>query len=69
MFYVTKQCDVTARSMLFEFTQYKFTCYNNNRSFGVLLWEIFTYGRTPLADNSIEDIIDAAQNGSLYHTR
>ena len=41
----------------------------NYRSFGVLLWEIVTYGRTPLGDTSVEDIIDAAQNKTLDHER
>ena len=40
-----------------------------DRSFGVLLWEIVTYGQTPLSDTSVEDIVDAAQNSALCHAR
>ena len=39
------------------------------RSFGVLLWEIVSYGKPPLGDSSVEDIIDAAQKGDLRHAR
>ena len=39
------------------------------RSYGVLLWEIVSYGKTPLGDSSVEDIISAAQNRTLYHAR
>ena len=39
------------------------------RSFGVLLWEIVSYGRTPLDDAAMEDIVNAAQDGTLHHAR
>ena len=28
-----------------------------------------SYGKTPLGDSSVEDIINAAQNRTLYHAR
>ena len=40
-----------------------------SRSFGVLIWEIVTYAQIPLGDTSVEDIINAAQNKTLYHER
>ncbi len=43
-----------------------FFCF---RAYGVMIWEILTFGQQPLPDMSTQDIIDAAQNGHLQHTR
>ena len=37
-------------------------CY---RSYGVLLWEIVTYGEMPLEDMGLNDIVKAATNKTL----
>ena len=48
----------------------KTTCsFWNCRSFGVLLWEIVSYGGTPLDDVSMEGVVNAAENGTLRHAR
>ncbi len=39
------------------------------RAYGVTIWEILTLGQQPLSDMSTQDIVDAAQNGHLQHTR
>ena len=39
------------------------------RSFGILVWEIATYGKTPFKNLSVEDIIQMASDGSLKLTR
>jgi hypothetical protein len=46
-----------------------FTPCTDCRSFGVLLWEIVSYGRTPLDDVVMEDIVNAAQECTLCHAR
>ena len=40
-----------------------------NRSYGVVLWEITSYGDAPLDDKDANDIIEAAQDGILQHSR
>ena len=40
-----------------------------NRSYGVVLWEITSYGDAPLDDMEATDIIEAAQDGTLQHSR
>ena len=40
-----------------------------NRSYGVVLWEITSYGDTPLDDMEARDIVKAAQDGTLQHSR
>jgi hypothetical protein len=39
------------------------------RSYGVLLWEILTFGELPLADLKTSDIIDLAESHELLHPR
>lgn len=39
------------------------------RSYGVLLWEIVTYGELPLRSVSSEEIVNMAENRTLQHTR
>ena len=34
-----------------------------------MIWEILTFGQQALPDMSIQDIVDAAQNERLHHTR
>ena len=40
-----------------------------NRSYGVVLWEITSYGEASLNDMEANDIIEAAQDGTLQHSR
>ena len=40
-----------------------------NRSYGVVLWEITSYGDAPLDDMEAKDIVEAAQDGTLQHSR
>ena len=42
---------------------------NDGRSFGVVLWEIVTFGEIPLKGMSSHDIVSAAQDGVLCHSR
>ena len=37
------------------------------RSYGVLLWEIVTYGGVPLMGLSTDDVVEKAQNQTLSH--
>ena len=39
------------------------------RSYGVVLWEITSYGDAPLDDMEAKDIVEAAQDGTLQHSR
>ena len=39
------------------------------RSYGVVLWEITSYGDSPLDDMEAKDIVEAAQDGTLQHSR
>lgn len=39
------------------------------RSYGVVLWEIASYGDGPLDDMEANDIVEAAQDGTLQHLR
>ena len=39
------------------------------RSYGVVLWEITSYGDGPLDDMEAKDIVEAAQDGTLQHSR
>ena len=41
----------------------------SNRSYGVVLWEITSYGDAPLDDMEAKDIVEAAQDGTLQHSR
>ena len=41
-------------------------CY---RSFGILVWEVATYGKTPFSKIPAKDIVEMASNGSLKLTR
>lgn len=43
--------------------------YMHGRSYGVVLWEITSYGESPLDDMEAKDIVEAAQNGVLQHSR
>ena len=47
--------------------------YNNTlfcyRSFGILVWEVATYGKTPFSKTPTKDIVEMASNGSLKLTR
>ena len=45
-----------------------YTC-SHYRSFGILVWEVATYGKTPFHKVPAEDIIEMASNGSLKLTR
>jgi hypothetical protein len=38
-------------------------------AYGVLLWEITSYGSTPLNDYDAQGVVEMAQNGSLRHTQ
>ena len=40
-----------------------------HRSYGVVLWEITSYGGAPLDDMEAKDIVEAAQDGTLQHSR
>ena len=46
--------------------------YNNTlfccRSFGILVWEVATYGKTPFSKIPVKDIVEMASNGSLKLT-
>lgn len=48
---------------------YRYVIFYIYRSFGVLLWEVVTYGEAPLDKLSTEDIIERAERQSLIHTR
>ncbi len=39
------------------------------RSYGVVLWEIVSYGAEPLGGMEVQDIIEEAQTETLQHTR
>ena len=39
------------------------------RSYGVVLWEITSYGDAPLDDLEAKDVVEAAQDGTLQHSR
>ena len=39
------------------------------RSYGVLLWEIMTYGKAPLEGVGIQSIVDAAHDKTIHHAR
>ena len=39
------------------------------RSFGILVWEVATYGKTPFNKIPAKDIVEMASNGSLKLTR
>ena len=39
------------------------------RSYGVVLWEITSYGDAPLDGMEAKDIVEAAQDGTLQHSR
>jgi hypothetical protein len=39
------------------------------RSYGVVLWEITSYGDAPLDDMEANNIVEAAQDGTLQHSR
>ena len=39
------------------------------RSYGVVLWEITSHGDAPLDDMEAKDIVEAAQDGTLQHSR
>ena len=43
--------------------------YSYYRSFGILVWEVATYGKTPFHNVAAEDIIEMASHGSLKPTR
>ena len=40
-----------------------------SRAYGVLLWEIASYGETPLNDYDAQEVVDMAQNSSLRHSQ
>ncbi len=40
-----------------------------NRSFGVLLWEVVTFGELPLDNLNTEEIIELAETKTLCHQR
>lgn len=42
---------------------------NTFRSYGVLLWEIVTYGEIPLKNMSNSEILDMAERKVLKHLR
>lgn len=42
---------------------------NAIRSYGVLLWEVVTFGELPLKKMEPEDIIKMADNKTLFHSR
>ena len=39
------------------------------RSYGVVIWEITSYGDSPLDDMEANDIVESAENGTLCHSR
>lgn len=46
----------------------KYPCFSCvYRSFGVLLWEIVTYGSVPLVGITTEKVVEEAQNKTLRH--
>ena len=47
----------------------KFNIVGLCRSYGVILWEITSYGDAPLDDMEAKDIVEAAQDGTLQHSR
>ena len=46
-----------------------FCIHYYHRSYGVVLWEITSYGESPLDDMEAKDIVEAAENGTLKHSR
>ena len=42
---------------------------NLHRSYGVVLWEITSYGESPLDDMEAKDVIEAAQDRTLSHPK
>ena len=38
-----------------------------NRSYGVLLWEIVSYGMMPMENCKPQEIVEMAQNETLSH--
>lgn len=68
------QCEVNCESVLTH-THYLndfFICENKIffllRSYGVLLWEIATYGTVPLESCSVQEIVEMAQQKILNHS-
>lgn len=44
--------------------------YSMHRAYGVMIWEILTFGKQPLPDMNSQDIVNAAQiRGCLHHAR
>ena len=39
------------------------------RSFGILVWEVVTYGKTPFSKLPAKDIVEMASHGILKLTR
>ena len=39
------------------------------RAYGVVIWEILNFGQLPLPNRDTQDIIKAAQNKRLKHSR
>ena len=48
--------------------KFAYAC-SHYRSFGILVWEVVTYGITPFHNVAAGDIIEMASNGSLKPTR
>ena len=43
----------------------KSSCTSTCRSFGVLLYEVVTFGEKPYNDYEVKEIVDSAKNGVL----
>ena len=48
---------------------YMLFTYHLYRSYGVLVWEVATYGEPPLEGIKVSELIELASNGSLKLNR
>ncbi|XP_070549764.1 tyrosine-protein kinase receptor Tie-1-like [Ptychodera flava] len=64
LFRITNECEQCFRWISLEtFDERSFTTETDIWSFGVALWEIFTYGLTPYVDHCKEDVAEKLNRG------
>ena len=67
----SQQLQMSGKSIIIGYNNgyYKFNIVGFCRSYGVVIWEITSYGDAPLDDMEAKDIVEAAQDGTLQHPR